>query len=246
MKKGLLIAEKTSEMNIIMDVYNKHKSEFPFSLDALSQAGHLLTLKKPNEIDEKYGKWCWEHLPFHPEKNGGWAYKMITGTKPPASLAKSKYQKIKDAIKSGDYDFIVHAGDADQEGQLLVDIVLQSLKVKLPIKRHWSNDTTEPGVLKALNSLIDYSDDWQQNLLKAAYARQHSDYRFGIQEHIDLGIKYDPNTGIYGMDFFTVLARKGKRVAQRKRQHARLGNFQKVNKEEAQKWFTEKLGGTLI
>ena len=48
------------------------------------------------------------------------------------------------------------------------------------------------------------------------------------------------------MYFFTVLARKGKRVSQRKRQHARLGNFQKVNKEEAQKWFTEKLGRTLI
>ena len=48
------------------------------------------------------------------------------------------------------------------------------------------------------------------------------------------------------MDFFTVLSRKGKRVAQRKRQTARIGNFQKVSKEEAQKWFTEKLGGTLI
>ena len=71
-------------------------------------------------------------------------------------------------------------------------------------------------------------------------------FGFGIQEHIDLGTKYDPNTGIYGMYFFTVLARRGKRVSQRKRQHARLGNFQKVNKEEAQKWFTEKLGRTLI
>ncbi|KAI7725572.1 hypothetical protein M8C21_024669, partial [Ambrosia artemisiifolia] len=27
-------------------------------------------------------------------------------------------------------------------------------------------------------------------------------FGFGIQEHIDLGIKYDPSTGIYGMDFF--------------------------------------------
>ncbi|KAK6115305.1 hypothetical protein DH2020_007574 [Rehmannia glutinosa] len=26
-------------------------------------------------------------------------------------------------------------------------------------------------------------------------------FGFGIQEHIDLGIKYDPSTGIYGMDF---------------------------------------------
>merc|ERR1712188_272362 len=27
-------------------------------------------------------------------------------------------------------------------------------------------------------------------------------FGFGIQEHIDLGIKYDPSTGIYGMDFY--------------------------------------------
>ena len=35
-------------------------------------------------------------------------------------------------------------------------------------------------------------------------------FGFGIQEHIDLGIKYDPSIGIYGMDFFVVLARPGK------------------------------------
>lgn len=34
-------------------------------------------------------------------------------------------------------------------------------------------------------------------------------FGFGIQEHIDLGIKYDPNIGIYGMDFFVVLGRPG-------------------------------------
>jgi large subunit ribosomal protein L11e len=60
-----------------------------------------------------------------------------------------------------------------------------------------------------------------------------------------LGIKYDPNTGIYGMDFYVVLRRRGKRVAQRKRQTRRIGNFQLVSKEEAQKWFVEKLGGVL-
>ena len=37
-------------------------------------------------------------------------------------------------------------------------------------------------------------------------------FGFGIDEHIDLGIKYDPSTGIYGMDFYVVLARAGKRV----------------------------------
>jgi large subunit ribosomal protein L11e len=27
-------------------------------------------------------------------------------------------------------------------------------------------------------------------------------FGFGISEHIDLGIKYDPSIGIYGMDFY--------------------------------------------
>ena len=30
-------------------------------------------------------------------------------------------------------------------------------------------------------------------------------FGFGINEHIDLGIKYDPSTGIYGMDFYVCL-----------------------------------------
>merc|ERR1711865_68347 len=32
-------------------------------------------------------------------------------------------------------------------------------------------------------------------------------FGFGVNEHIDLGLKYDPNTGIYGMDFYVVLCR---------------------------------------
>merc|ERR1719183_2943773 len=42
-------------------------------------------------------------------------------------------------------------------------------------------------------------------------------FGFGIEEHIDLGLKYDPAIGIYGMDFYVVLARPGNRVARRKR-----------------------------
>ena len=86
----------------------------------------------------------------------------------------------------------------------------------------------------------------KDNELKKGCFSSTGNFGFGISEHIDLGIKYDPNTGIYGMDFFTVLARKGKRVSRRKRQNSRIGNFQQVTKEDAQKWFTEKLGGTLV
>ena len=86
----------------------------------------------------------------------------------------------------------------------------------------------------------------KDNELKPACFSSTGNFGFGINEHIDLGLKYDPNTGIYGMDFFVVLTRKGKRVARRKHQRSRVGNFQKISKDEAKKWFQEKLNGTLV
>jgi len=71
-------------------------------------------------------------------------------------------------------------------------------------------------------------------------------FGFGIDEHIDLGIKYDPAIGIYGMDFFVVLGRPGGRVARRRRCNNRLGNRQKVSKEEAIKWFEDRWYGVVL
>merc|ERR1719359_1942969 len=50
----------------------------------------------------------------------------------------------------------------------------------------------------------------------------NGNFGFGIQEHIDLGMKYDPAIGIYGMDFFVVLGRPGIRVTERRRKTGRI------------------------
>lgn len=71
-------------------------------------------------------------------------------------------------------------------------------------------------------------------------------FGFGIDEHIDLGIKYDPSTGIFGMDFYIVLKRPGDRVSKRKSRKGRIGVSHRITKEEAQQWFQEKLGGALL
>jgi len=70
-------------------------------------------------------------------------------------------------------------------------------------------------------------------------------FGFGIQEHIDLGLKYDPSVGIYGMDFFIVLGRPGFRVSRKKRGCARVGVTHRITKDIAKKWFTTKFGGTI-
>ena len=99
---------------------------------------------------------------------------------------------------------------------------------------------------KKVEELLKLGLKVKDNELKGAAFSSTGNFGLGINEHIDLILKYEPNTGIYGMDFFNVLARKGKRVTRRKHQRSRLGNFKKVTKEDAKNWFKEKLKGTII
>merc|ERR1712038_1758388 len=71
-------------------------------------------------------------------------------------------------------------------------------------------------------------------------------FGFGIQEHIDLGIKYDPSIGIYGMDFYVVLGRPGMNVMKKKRKPGRLGFPHRLTKDDAMKWFQTKYDGIIL
>merc|ERR1712084_69874 len=82
--------------------------------------------------------------------------------------------------------------------------------------------------------------------LKKGNFSQNGCFGFGIQEHIDLGIKYDPSIGIFGMDFYVVLGRPGARIAKRRRARSRVGFPHKLTKEDAQKWFQQKYDGILL
>ncbi|KAL2496777.1 60S ribosomal protein L11-2 [Forsythia ovata] len=71
-------------------------------------------------------------------------------------------------------------------------------------------------------------------------------FGFGIQEHIDLGIKYDPSTSIYGMDFYVVLELPGYCVGRRRRSKSRVGIQHRVTKEDAMKWLEVKYEGVIL
>merc|ERR1712007_50450 len=71
-------------------------------------------------------------------------------------------------------------------------------------------------------------------------------FGFGVQEHIDLGIKYDPSIGIYGLDFYVVLGRPGFSVAERRRKTGRLGCQHRLAKDDAMKWFQTKYDGIIL
>jgi len=71
-------------------------------------------------------------------------------------------------------------------------------------------------------------------------------FGFGISEHIDLGIKYDPSCGIYGMDFYIVLKRPGARVSRKKKGRSRVGYTHRIAAQDAIDWFKTKYDGVVL
>lgn len=71
-------------------------------------------------------------------------------------------------------------------------------------------------------------------------------FGFGIQEHIDLGARYDPGIGIFGMDFYVVMGRPGGRVAKRKQKKARIGFSHRIKREDTMAWFKQRFDGIIL
>ena len=75
---------------------------------------------------------------------------------------------------------------------------------------------------------------------------QTGNFGFGVQEHIDLNIKYDPSIGIYGMDFYVVMGRPGGRVSIKKDKQAKIGAPHRVTAADSIKWFKNKYDGIVM
>lgn len=178
--KALFIAEKGSVARAVKETCEKFGDKIPYEITGfLSQSGHLLTLKLPNELGGNNEKNKYHPLPIFPDELGGWEYKF-TGDR-----EKGLYAKIKAAItdKDNHYDLIIHAGDSDREGQLLVDIVLERIKAEKyisEIKRFWNNDLTHENIIECLNNMEDGKSQKYVNLSKSGVFRQHIDYLFGM------------------------------------------------------------------
>merc|ERR1711988_1988334 len=81
--------------------------------------------------------------------------------------------------------------------------------------------------------------------ISAKHFSDSGNFGFGVNEHIDLGLKYDPATGIYGMDFYVVLRRAGFRVSKKKYKKGRLGVQHLVTKTDAMEWVRQKFNAEI-
>ncbi|ERE83069.1 60S ribosomal protein L11-like protein [Cricetulus griseus] len=79
---------------------------------------------------------------------------------------------------------------------------------------------------------------WEYELRKNHFS-DTGNFGFGIQEHIDLGIKYDLSIGIYGLDFYVVLGKPGFSIADKKRRTGCIGAKHRISKKEAMRSFQQ-------
>lgn len=126
--------------------------------------GHLLTLTDPEDHDPSAKEWNMERLPL------SWPVDHK-----PLPDKKSQVDLIRDlAVKASE---IYHAGDPDEEGQLLVDEVLDYIGNTKPVRRVLINDLNKKVVQQALSNPRDNREFF--GLSQSAKARSVSDQVYG-------------------------------------------------------------------
>lgn len=94
---------------------------------------------------------------------------------------------------------IVHAGDPDREGQLLVDEVIRYTGATCPVQRILINDLTPAAVAKAIQAPKDNREF--RRLSHSALARQRADWLYGINltRFYTLSYQQQGQQGVYSV-----------------------------------------------
>lgn len=143
--------------------------------------GHLFSLVDAAEYGSEFDfPWKIEPLPVLPD-----LFKLepnlpkVNGKVVNNDLAKSiraRLSAIKDLIRNADE--VIHAGDPDREGELIVNDILREFNYRGPVKRLWLHAQTQDGIQDAWSKMTDGSN--YANLGLAALARRESDWAIGI------------------------------------------------------------------
>ncbi|WP_312885051.1 DNA topoisomerase III [Candidatus Sodalis endolongispinus] len=132
--------------------------------------GHLLEQAQPDVYDGRYARWSLADLPIIPEK---WRLQ-------PRPSVQKQLKVINTLLAKSEQ--VIHAGDPDREGQLLVDEVLDYLALdevkRRGAKRCLVNDLNPQAVSKAVSRLRDNIEFVP--LCVSALARARADWLYGI------------------------------------------------------------------
>lgn len=144
--------------------------------------GHILSMANPNAYDESFKSW--DNYPIYPGINTK-DWKMTI----PAHHVEH-FKAIKELLSNATE--VIHGGDPDREGQLLIDEILHYCKYKGPVKRLLVSAKDEVSLKRAFNNLEDNAN--YKSLYEAGLGRQRADWLIGM----NLTRAYTQNASKFG------------------------------------------------
>lgn len=145
--------------------YNKNKGYFEKDGVEVTWAfGHILSPANPEAYDEKYKHW--QNYPVMPDR---WKYTVPLSKKEQLDII---IKRLKAA------DEVIHAGDPDREGQLLIDEILYFAGYKGKVSRLLLNAKDDTSLKRAFENIEDNSK--YKTLYEAGLARQKADWLVGM------------------------------------------------------------------
>ncbi|MDH0073194.1 DNA topoisomerase 3 [Stenotrophomonas maltophilia] len=170
----LVIAEKPSLAEAIADVLpgraEKHRTHIQMSDGTVLiwAFGHMLEQCMPEDYDPRYKSWRMEDLPIVPVQ---WKVQ-------PVAKNASQLSAIKGFLKTATR--VIHAGDPDSEGQLIVDEILAHLGNKVPVARILVSDYNSAKVKDALANMLPNTHPLYRGWSAWALCRSRLDWLLGI------------------------------------------------------------------
>lgn len=191
----LFIAEKASLARAIADAlanqYNSRVTSgdncYKVGGDVVAYcSGHILREFEPHEYKPEWEKWDMQQLPMIPDQ-----FRLS-----PDRTKSGLIATIKEQVALANE--VVHAGDADREGQAIVDNVLQYIKCRKPVQRIWMKELNVAGIRRAMGTMKPNSA--YKNLFDAARARTEADWGIGMNGTRAYSIVFGQKMGLRGKE----------------------------------------------
>ena len=130
--------------------------------------GHLVTLKEPEELDEKYKRWRAQDLPILPERM---ETKVIKKT-------RSQFLVLKKLMNDRETQDIICATDSGREGELIFRYIYEQAGCSKPVSRLWISSMTDEAIRAGFDALRPAAD--YDALYRSARCRADADWLIGM------------------------------------------------------------------
>ena len=178
----LIIAEKPSvarDIAKVLGVKERNQGYMAGKQYLVTWAiGHLVTLKEPDEMDERWKRWQAGDLPMLPAKM---THKVLPNT-------RAQFDVISSLMKRADVDSLICATDAGREGELIFRYIYGMADCQKPFERLWISSMTDDAIKKGFETLKAGTE--YDALYNSARCRSEADWLIGMNATRAFTLRY--------------------------------------------------------